>query len=86
VALTDSLGNVSAAVRFKVGHDWRYLICHKESVDAPFGIIGGSNGGTGLVVTYELTVTSGFRTARDVTVFFNVWGLFEGVVHTGCPA
>lgn len=49
------------------GSGYRYYVCHVDHTPGPYPTIAGSNGGTGTVVTYTLSVTAGAHAVRSVS-------------------
>ena len=61
VALT--AGTPTPATGGTGGGNWAYTICTTDLTLGPYATIPGSNGGTGRIVTYTLTVSSAKKTA-----------------------
>ena len=69
----------------KASRAWTYRICTVDRTPGPYPVIDGSNGGTGIVVNWTLTITNASgQPQRKVTSMLQLggWGLFD----TGCPA
>ena len=70
------------------GNGYAWLFCMYDMTGQPnppswYPVIPGTNGGTGIPVTYTLTLTAGSRDVRDVFAYF-IDGS-EGNTHWECP-
>jgi hypothetical protein len=73
VQLTDTLGNVYTPTPVANGNGWAWIICAREHLNGPFALIPNSNGGIGLRVDGNLTITATKKT-NGVVVYFSTWG------------
>ena len=67
----------------KVNRGWTYRICTADATPGPYPVIDGSNGGTGVVVNWTLTVTNlSGQPQRKTTSVLQTGGF--GLYTTGC--
>jgi hypothetical protein len=67
VVLTNDQGETWVLDAVAVGRTYRYGVCFLDRRPGPYPPIEGSNGGTGIPVTYTVTITNeGGRAVRDV--------------------
>lgn len=73
IKMVDSLGNNYNPIPIIDGSGWSWIICARENIAGPFNTIPNSNGGQGLRVDGNLTVTA-TKKVNNVVIYFSAWG------------
>ena len=88
VTVTSDQGDAYTAtpVYDKASRAWVYRVCELDLTPGPYPTIDGSNGGTGTVVNWTITVTNNTGQAvKRVTAILQLGLQVAGQYSTGCP-
>jgi len=78
--------SISATPSRNSDKTYNYMLCTKDTTPGPYPVIEGSNGGTGIVVPWTMTITNQTaKTIRSITALLQTGPQGSSIYSTGCP-